>query len=144
MEKNNKLIKGFCEFSIILFCLSILVFCICFPALELSGNENYIALSLITSLLLAVSSLLILASAIILIVKICSNHEVSSTDKILWGIFLYFTNLFVIPFAINKFIIKSDDYNYAKKYLIFEIVTLSISILSFIFIFCYLMSLMNF
>jgi len=144
MEKNDRFFKKFCEFSVILFCISIVVFAISFPALELSSNVDYMALSFISSIITSIASILVLVSAIILIVKICSDNRVSTSDKILWGIFLYLGNLFIIPFAINKFILKNEDYKYAKKYFIFELVTICIAILAFVFIFIQMISLMNF
>lgn len=144
MDKNDRLVKGLSEFSIIFFCLSIIVFAISFPTIELTNNTNYMALSVISTILMSISSILVLVISIILIVKVCGNSALSTTDKILWGFYLYFGNLFVIPFAINKYILKNNDYSYAKKYFIFEIITLSISVLIFIFIFFQMISLMDF
>ena len=142
---NSLLLKKSIYASIIVFSISFLVMFAFLPSLMFDGfNEKYAIIFGSCCVLLTLSSIAVFTLAIIMIVKIVSDPTASTNDKIVWSILTYAFSTFVLAFAYEKIIVKSNNYKDATKLVIFHGISIGLSMVLYIVFFIQMMNNMNF
>ena len=145
MDNNNLFLKKSIYASIITFSICIIAMLAFIPGLTFEEiNPTYAGIFTISMILLSISSIAIFVLMIIMIVKICTMQDVPSTDKIIWSILIYFFNTFVLAFAYEKFISRTNNYKDATKLVIFHGISIVLAIVAFFIAFINTMNGFNF